>query len=239
MNLPFKSIPYSEKVIDPKTGEEVPNFRWSRFASSCYWEYYMDFKDPQPITDELNNIFDIGTTVHHQDNVLYKGAKCIEATEIEMKIVHEKRLFTMSAHADYVKFDFNGLYIEDMKSCKENAFFYFVKCITNGLSKDYIKQLSGYSFMYYIHKGGVRVEKGVIRRIQKDNTRNQMAIEDNLMSIEKMLKFVKTHPVLLCMLGIIKEDKLIEKCKVQMEGEKWKCSNCSRREMDCPVYPTL
>jgi len=243
----FETIPFKEKVLDDE-GNEVPNFRASRMVS-CYWSSYRDHKngvEPLPITDELDEIFTIGSKEHYDDEVLTEGARNIVESEKEMKLVHKSGKFTITGHFDYKKFDFYGMYYEDLKTCKVESFRYFIKSIDEGLSKDYIHQLSIYAYedAHYI---GYYIERGVVTRILKrkkyasDKRIIRMSIEDKLLPPEKVREFILRHPVILCVMGMIDEAKLIALCKIQMAKEKWKCTNCqyANNIKECPVYATL
>lgn len=243
----FEVIPFNEKVYDDD-GNEVPNFRASRLVS-CYWDSLRDHKtdpEPLPITDELDAIFSVGSKEHYEDEVLTRGAKHIEESEKEMKLIHKSGRFTISGHFDYKKWDMYGMYYEDLKTCKLEGFYYFVKCIEVGLSKDYIKQLSVYAYQD-AHYTGYYLDRGVVTRIlkrkkgAKDTRIIRMSIEDKLMTFDETKDFILRHPVILCLMGIIDEERLVELCKVQMEGTKWKCTNCqyANKISECPVNPLL
>lgn len=256
----FEPIPFNEKVLD-ENGNEVPNFRISRLVS-CYWDYHRDFKTnppPLPISDELDDIFTTGSKEHYEDQVLMKGAKCIidiESRKVSgdtggMKLKHKSGTFTITGHIDYLKFDLRaGIYIEDLKSCKLNSFYYFVKCIEHGLSDDYKYQLGGYAYML-AHYIGYYIDRGVITRILKrekdslDKRIIRMSVEDRIPNENDVKIFILKHPVILCEMGLIDENKLINLCIQQMAGENWKCTSCGynpnvcKDTSQCPIYPKI
>lgn len=232
MNEPFEFIPYNQQIIDPETGKEVPNFRCSRLVS-CYEAYNNDLDEEkkQDITDEYSDIADEGHEVHEEDNILTEGSRNIIDREEELKLVHKSKKFTLTGHLDYNKFDFGipARYIEDLKSCKKESFFFFLQCIEKGLGNDYITQLSEYSYMKYI-KCGIYHIRGVVTRIKKrtddDKRIIRMSIEDKLYDKIYMRKFFTSHPVILFKLGYIKYEQLKQLCITQMKDQSWKCTNC-------------
>lgn len=242
----FEVIDFNEKVLD-ENGNELPNFRASRLIS-CYWSSYRDHKndeEPLPISDELDVIFTVGSKEHYEDEVLTRGAGNIAESEKEMKLLHKSKRFTISGHFDYKKFDMFGMYYEDLKTSKVEGFYFFVKCVETGLSKDYIRQLSIYAYED-AHYTGYYVDRGVVTRVlkrlkgTKDTRIIRMSIEDKLMSFDETREFILRHPVILTVMGVIDEERLIELCKVQMVGTGWKCTNCQyKTTKECSVFATL
>lgn len=241
---PFDIIPFESKFLN-KEGVEIPNFRASRLVS-CYWDFYREYitnSEAIPISDSLNDIFDQGNVVHFTDECLTSGAKEVIEVEKEMKILHHSERFSLSGHIDYLKMDTMGFYIEDLKSCKLPSFYYFIKCIDEGLSEDYLYQMGVYAYELYVYIG-VYIKRGVITRIYKgddnDYRRIRMSIEDRLPSLEEMRSFILQHPVILCVLGYITEERLIELCIIQMRGQEWKCGNCQYKSTkECPVFTAI
>ena len=243
----FEPIPFKEKVLD-ENGNEVPNFRASRLVG-CYWSSYRDYRngeEPLPITDELDEIFSVGSKEHYEDEVLSDGARNIIEKEKEMKLKHKSGKFTISGHFDYKKFDLFGVYYEDLKTCKVEGFHYFAKSIDEGLSKDYIHQLSTYAYEDS-HYTGYYVDRGVVTKVLKrkkytaDKRIIRMSIEDRLLPFDKIREFILRHPVILTVMEMIDEAKLIGLCKVQMKKDKWKCTNCqyANNNAECPIYATI
>lgn len=212
---------------DHKTIDGITNFNVSRL-NSCYWNYYRDLTDPLPITPELEEIFSKGREVHSIVEKYKKGAREIIGSEKYIKIIHRDKLFSLSGRYDFLKYDITGRYIEDLKSTKPGGFYFFLK---QGLSSDYIIQLSLYAFLLYIKKG-YRITNGVITKVDKENIRNKISLEGPLMTIEEIEEFIITHPVILKMMD--PGFDIIEVTYEQMKDSWWKCTNCQYKE-GCPI----
>lgn len=237
INEPFRKSSREEEVLDKK-GKPIPIFSASRF-SSCNWNHYAD-RIPElrkPITDDLSEIFDLGNEVHIDDNYLSKGARDILECEDYMRIIHESETWGVSGILDYDKFNFDGKYIEDMKSTKYGGFFFFLR---EGIKKEDKRQMSIYAYMKFIITSAKRA-RGVIRKIDKEEPLNQLQLVTDLFEIEKIRKFLINHPVKRCLLGDISEEKLAEmsanhmRKDVKSDGEHWLCGNCVYADGTCPV----
>lgn len=172
--VPFLPHPTQIWDKDEKTWKEIINFRASQLAGSCYYSYYSDLKDElegKPkirITEELSNIFDMGSEIHEEDEDFSDGARGLIAKETDLKIMHDSKKFTISGHYDKKKVDLYGRYYEDLKSCKLNGLVYFLMDYlkTGHLSKEYRYQIGIYSYMDYITLG-YHTSRGVITKIVK------------------------------------------------------------------------
>lgn len=202
--------------------------------SSCPENYWEDLKNPQRISETLNQIFDDGNDVHDEREILTDGARKNIKLEGPIKIMHESGLFILKGTPDARLFDFNGRYIKDYKTTERGGFYYFLK---EGWSEDYRKQLSGYAYLVYV-KTGVYIQDGVIEKVDKKNPRAYMGLPDKLYELPKTRNFILKHPVILRWFGKITEEQFIQICIGLMKDEKWKCNNCSYKET-CKVYPNL
>jgi len=229
------------RIIGREEYPEVPSFGGSSFGG-CYWATYRKHTDPLPITEELNQIFDMGNEVHHEDEVLNMDAKRGVSCEEYIKALHESEKFAISGFHDYIKMDFRGLYLEDLKSGKFGSFYFFLK---EGMKRDYIIQLSTYAYLYYI-KNGVYIKKGVITKIDKENTRNRLSLETDLMPREEIAEFLLNFPVIHAILGELRKVDFWDVCFEQIglldpkykNGNKkspWVCMNCQYSKT-CELY---
>lgn len=210
--------------INEKTELE---FYASRLVS-CYWNYYMDLVSPLPTTEKLQEIFDIGSEKHFDDQVLLKGAHCIIDIEESRKIKHKELGYSLVGRRDFLRFDMQGKYIEDLKTSQFKSFFYRLKEYPK-INENYKLQLSIYAYLEYINTG-VRITKGVITAIDKENPRNRISLESVLYIANDIEKFIDSHPVILKMLDKINEEKLYEVCVAFMQGKSWMCGNCQYSE---------
>jgi len=200
MKEPFKSIERNEH-------EEVPSFSATKLVG-CYFSSHKNMTDPEPITNELNDIFDKGNNVHWEDEVLNIGSKRVISCEEYIKALHESGLFAISGFHDYLKMDFRGPYLEDLKSTKRGGFYFFLQ---DGINEQQRNQLSFYAYLYYI-KTGVFLNKGVITKINKENTRERISLETNLFTPESMRNFVEEHPLILYTIGEISTKEFYAAC---------------------------
>lgn len=250
MNLPFRKSSPDEVILD-ENGNPIPIFSASRF-SSCDWNHYCDItpEKEKPITDALSDIFDDGNEVHEEDEELTKGARNILRCEDYMRIVYIPDgipLWGVAGLLDYDKFCWQFPYIEDLKSTSFNGLYFFLKEYDKkeGVKKDYKIQMSIYKFMKYVIFG-VKRKFGVITRIDKECITNRISLTTPLYEIADMFKFLTNHPVILCKIGKITEEQLIQRTikKLRPEvnkntGEYWKCGNCQYADGNCPVRQQL
>lgn len=237
MKEPFNPVKKHQlhDVVYDQDGNIIPEFSMSRYES-CYWNLKCDIEAPEPITDELNEIFDIGSTCHENDMILQSGARNIIRNEMfdktSFKIVHESEKFIWKGRYDYRKFDFRGRYIEDLKSTKKGGLYYFLR---EGVSDRDLMQISGYSYMAYIYTS-VWDSRGVIKKIDKEEPLNTVSLVRDLYDIVYMRRKLIAHPVVQYIIGNISEDDLIDLCTSQMQGNDWMCTNCQYNDEEhCPV----
>jgi len=225
MKEPFKVIKRSER-------SEVPSFSASRIGSE-YWSFFLDLTDPEPITDELNEIFDAGNVVHHYDEIYSEGGRGIVSCESYIKAIHESEKFCISGLHDYIKLDRNGLYIEDLKSTIPGGLYWFFK---KGVDDGYKLQLSVYAYLYYL-KHGVWIDTGVITKINKENTRDRISLSAKLFPLEYIRDVIVNHPVMKTISGEMTEKELLSVAYAKLKEidpewakgnrkEAWVCKNC-------------
>ena len=250
MNEPFFEIDYkphpSVKYIDGKR-TKLMNFRSSQLVN-CFYAYYRQKIEGRPfkISPELNNIFDIGTDIHEEDELLLEGAKCVIDSERDMKIMHESQEFTISGHFDYLMFDFNGRYVKDLKTTKTTGLYYIMKDYIwdDKFPLDHKLQLGIYAYLWYVIKG-YYVDHGVVEKIAKDREthRVRFSLATELFSSKYMRDYLEDHPVVLAHRFPEKYDKdyVIGEAIEQMgnedyinskTGKCWKCGNCSFNRID-------
>ena len=242
MNEPFRESSKDEKILN-KDGNPIPIFSASRFPN-CDWNHYCD-KTPRltkPIKDELSIIFDDGIEVHEEEEYLRDGARNILEHEKYHRIVHESETWGVSGLLDYDKICFRYPYIEDLKSTKFGGFYFFLK---EGIKTDNKIQMSIYAYLKYVCTG-VQRKKGVITKIDKEEPLNRISLVTDLFLISEIRNFLVNNPVVLCILGKINEEQLIEACIQKMRpevnkktGEHWQCLNCQYATGDCPVRQGL
>ena len=148
-----------------------------------------------------------------------------------MKIIHESKKYTISGHNDFLKFDFKGRYLEDLKSTKFESFYFFLK---KEIDRAYTLQLSIYAYLIYVEKG-FPIDSGVITKIDKMNTRNRLSREFKLLDVSTIRTFLEKHPVILFVLEEINKKEFLNECKNQMtEKETWRCGYCQYQK-SCEV----
>ncbi len=240
MNKPFRQSSREEKLLD-KNGEPIPIFSASKF-SSCDWDHYKSKKDPRPVQDELSEIFDKGNVVHREEEYLRQGARNVLECEEYIRIVHTSEEWGVAGLLDYDKLNFNGGYIEDLKSTKFGGFYFFLK---EGINDDNKIQMSIYAFMKYVVSGVAR-NRGVITKIDKEEPLNRMSLVGDLHSADYMNNWLIVHPVVNTFLGKLSEEQLIQYCIRKLRpqvnkksGEYWKCGNCAYADGSCPVRQGL
>lgn len=248
MKEPFFEISYnphpSVKYIEGKR-TKIMNFRSSQLNGCFYKEYLKKIKGLKyEISPQLSDIFDLGSDVHEEDELLMEGAKCVIASEEEMKIMHNSRDFTVSGHFDYLLFDFNGRYIKDLKTTKTWGLFYFIKdfIIDKKFPLDNKIQLSTYAYIWYVIKQ-YYIDHGVIEKIAKDreDRRVRVSLSTKLFTSDYMRNYILEHPVILAHRFPEKYDEnyVIGRAIDQMshednlnKGKCWKCGNCQFREIE-------
>jgi len=233
MREPFESINPQTKHYD-QNGNEITQFRPSRL-SGCFEDYWWDLQEDIPISDELNEIFDFGNTVHYEREYLNHGARKVISSEKVMKIMHKSGLFILKGQADSIELDSRGFFIKDYKSTKLSGFSFFLK---DGWSIDYIKQLSIYSYMNYVCEG-VYLDKGVIEKVDKFNPRNYLALEHDLFPLDRVRDFILKHPVILYYFEKISEEVFLRLAVQEMTGKTWKCTNCAKKGTKCRIFDKL
>lgn len=197
-----------------------------------------------PITDDLSEIFDIGSEIHESEEFYRAGARGIIESELYRRIIHQSGKYAIGGKLDFYMAFILGKYIEDLKSTKKGGFFYFLK---EGVNDDNKLQISIYAYIKYIHTS-IITKIGVITKIDKEDPLNKISLSTSLYTIEDVRKFLEQHPVILCTLGDITVEQLIESTanKIRPEvnkktGEYWKCTNCQYNTANgitkelCPV----
>jgi hypothetical protein len=172
--------------------EGMYSFGPSTLCTKCPLQFFLKKTVKKEITPETIEIFDSGNDHHDREVRLNDGAKCIIHAEEHMKIKHKSGKFIISGKADHIKFDFDGRYIEDYKTCKYDSLKYFLE---NDIPLEYIWQTSLYAFIYYIHTGIV-ITRGIITKIDKENPRNRASRCFDLKTIAETEEFIVKHPVI-------------------------------------------
>lgn len=176
--------------------------------------------------------FSKGSDIHDQEEILQEGSKNIINSEKAMKIIHNSKKYTVSGHNDFLKFDFAGRYLEDLKSTKFEAFYYF---LNKEIDRSHLLQLSIYAYLIYIEKG-FPIESGVITKIDKNNPRNRISRETKLLDVSTIEAYLVNHPAILIVIGDITHDQFLIKCKIQMDkNETWRCGYCQYQN-SCEVF---
>lgn len=219
--------PFRRSFDEEQHNDEIPNFSPSELEG-CYETQYKGKTEPIPITDILNVIFDEGSVIHGQEEILNEGARRIIYHEKYYKIVHDSELFSISAKPDYEEFDMQGMYIRDIKSTKQGGLFYFIR---DKISHDYVVQMSIYSYIVYVFTG-IYQNEGVILKISKENPRFRVQRPVDLMDKIEVRGYLVEHPVINCIIGNITYNALIGLNTEHMKGQTWKCTNCQYQK-DC------
>ena len=222
--------PFTRAYFYDKNNNNVPDFRAS-YLCDCYYKHYRQLTDPIPYTEDTEDTFSKGSEIHDQEEILQNGSKNIINSEKAMKIIHKSKKYTISGHNDFLKFDFAGRYLEDLKSTKFEAFYYFLK---KDIDKSHVLQLSIYAYLIYIEKG-FSIKSGVITKIDKNNPRNRISRETKLLDVSTVESYLVNHPVILTVLEEFTRDQFLIKCKIQMdENETWRCDYCQYKK-SCEV----
>lgn len=208
----------------------IPNFRASSLCN-CYYAFYLSLTKPKPYTTISTEAFEKGSEIHNEIEILQAGSKNIIDSEKALKIIHVSKKYTISGHYDFLKFDFNGQYLEDLKSAKFESFYYF---FNKEIDLRYKLQLSIYAYLYYIEKG-FKITHGVITKIDKNNPRNKLSRETTLFTPSEIREFLVNHPTILYMTEAINEKQLLNESQKQMtEKEQWRCIHCQYKD-NCPI----
>lgn len=241
MNLPFKTIERSER-------RELPNLSASAIGGE-YWNAYLNIiGDEVKISDDLSDIFDKGSTIHLNEEDATRGSRNITSSESYLKAIHDSELFTVSGLHDYVKFTIGEKgerYLEDLKSCKPNALYFFQK---DGIKFSERLQLSTYGLLHYVDTNVV-IRRGVITKINKEDVLDRASKPTTLIPPRKMAELIENHPVILAATGKITVEELYLAAFEQLKAldpdwaqgdrkEPWICVNCSR-DKPCELFKYL
>jgi len=188
--------------------KDTKSFSPSGLCMECPLGYFFSATIPKEVSAELQKIFDVGNDQHDREVIFNTGSRGVILAEEKMKIIHIELGYIISAKPDHIKFDFDGRYIEDYKTCEHKSLKKFIS--EKGMSMIYVWQLSIYAYVYYINTG-VIITRGVITKIDKKHPRNRVSKEFPLMSIEETEKYITTHPAVLYMTGQEDIKYLLEK----------------------------
>lgn len=212
----FRYLPVYVKI-----GKNQLIFSPSGLCEDCPLQYYFTLNIKKELTKEVKEIFDKGNDIHDREVVLNKGARCVINAEDKMKIIHNELGYVVSARYDHLKFDFEGRYLEDYKTCQgESIPNFFIEPIP----KKHVVQLSIYAFVFYINTG-ILITRGVITKIDKDKPRNRGSREFELMSMEDIEKYIVNHPTILHMTG--QKDFEYLKSESETNIKSYDCTFCS------------
>ena len=170
-------------------------------------------------SDATLTIFAGGNKVHVLEGIYRKGSMGHIDTEKHMSIIENSGKYIFSGYADFVMIDHNGLYLEDLKSCNKKAFYFFQK--EKGSASEKI-QISAYRYLYYI-VFGVIIERGVITKIDRDNTLNRMSLEIEMLSIKDMENYITNHPTIRRLLNEITDATFNKETYKFIKGNRWVC----------------
>ena len=183
------------------------------------------------ISPELKEIFAKGNEIHVLEGIYRKGARGFVENELHMTMIRTTKDMIFSGYMDFLMIDEKGLYIEDLKSCNRNAFYHFN---TNPEQFSEKIQVSSYRYLYYIIFG-VRIDRAVITKIDRANTRNRISLEVPMYSIAYMEKFLEHHPAIRMALKYeITEEKFNEHSEHIIRKNRWVCNYCDDSK-SCPI----
>ena len=177
-------------------------------------------------TDATREIFAEGSKIHELEGVWREGARGHLNTELGMRCVKKDKAYVFSGYQDFKMINENGMYIEDLKSCNRNAFYFF-----NNEKGSYSErlQVSAYRWLYYV-VFGVIIEHAVITKIDRDNTLNRFSLEVEMLSINDFESFLINHPTVLFLQDKITERTFQKRTKDYIKQERWLCKYCDRSE---------
>jgi len=184
-------------------------------------------------SEDTLKVFEEGSTIHFKKGILRDGMKGLLNNELHMSAIHDSKEYVISGYADFLMFDLIGLYIEDLKSCKKGAFYHFLK--EKGSSSE-ILQVSIYGFLYFV-VNKVRIEKGVITKIDRDNPRNSLSLEIDLIPIEEIEKFILEHPTINFINKAITKKEFLARTKEYVKVNRWFCKYCD--DLSCVIRKEL
>lgn len=100
-------------------------------------------------------------------------------------------------------------------------------------------QLSLYAYLYYI-ENGFFIDKGIITKVDKENPRNRISREVNLLPLNEIKELILNHPTIRFYFNEISEREFLQACKKRIIDykETWLCSNCQYKE-ECKVYTEI
>ena len=184
-------------------------------------------------SEDTLSIFEKGSEIHLETDILRSGAKAVIETELHATIIHESEEYIVSGYMDFLMFDLKGLYIEDLKSCNKGAFYYFMKEIGSPSEK---LQVSIYAFLYFIIHG-VRIKKGVITKIDRENPRNRISLEIDLIPINEIQSLIEDHPTINFLLEKTNKKEFLRRTKAYIKKNRWMCKYCD--DSDCSIKKQL
>ncbi len=242
MNEPFYKVNPNETEFHDKDGNLIPRISVTTLLG-CYIASKNNKEIEGKITDELSDIFDMGSAGHDTLEMFDAGAKDIIAIEEKMKIMHESKKYLISGILDYYRFDLNGRYLEDLKSTYRGGFYYFLR---EGVKGGYKYQLSVYAYMKYVCTS-IYPLRGVIRKFNKENYLEQIRLSTELFQKEHMRTYLTTHPYILYTVGAINYDALCAAALKENIATKsqWRCKNCQYNPIEskdpelCPIFKKL
>ena len=182
---------------------------------------------------ETLQIFEDGSTIHLKEGILRNGMKGLIDMELHMTIIRDDESYIISGYSDFLMFDMIGMYIEDLKSCKFGAFWHFLK--EKG-SPSELLQVSIYAWLYWIINK-VRITKGVITKISRENPRNQISLEIDLIPVEQITEFIEEHPTILFLQDKITKTEFNNRTKQYVENNRWMCNYCD--DLKCSIRTKL
>jgi hypothetical protein len=186
------------------------------------------------ITDQLQEIFNIGNEAHQLEGIYRYGMRGLCETEYRLQIYAPEEHVIFTGYIDFIMVDNKGLYIEDLKTANRNAFYFFNKDAENYYERI---QVSGYRFLYYIIHG-VDIPRAVITKIDRDNFRNRMSLEIEPHKPELTERIILTHPTFLYMKGDIDTKQFYKMTEVFIRESRWLCNYCEEKK-ECAINKKL
>jgi len=184
-------------------------------------------KYPRKYSPELIEILEAGNRLHVTTSIYRDGSKGLIDNEKHMKAISLNEDVIFSGYADFIMIDENGLYIEDLKTTKREAFFHFNKSPDSYSEK---VQLSAYRWLYWIIFG-VKIKRGIITKIDRIEPLNRISLKIDMFSIDRTEELILNNPALLLLQGKISQEEFENKTLdfVLNNGNKWLCKYCDDR----------
>lgn len=185
-------------------------------------------------TPKVRTIFEKGTHIHVLEGLWRENARNFVEKELHMTMIAKDKSIIFSGYADFIMLDQNGLYIEDLKTCDRKAFYHFGK---DGGSWSEILQVSAYRLLYFVIFG-VKIDRAVITKIDRDNPLNRYSLEVDMLEMEDMEDFILNHPTVLKITKNMINDDFEKATLNNIKSNRWVCKYCQDNK-DCFINNKL